>query len=107
MKRFGVLFSVLALCAMLTGCYLSPVIPPTGALYSDLKAPQTPAAKGALGTKSGRAEAYSILGLIGLGDCSVSAAANDGGVTTVNHTDYEFFNVLGVYQKYTTIVYGD
>lgn len=60
-----------------------------------------------LGTKVGTSEATSILGIIGTGDASINAAARAAGIKKISHVDYEAFNVLGVYAKYTTIVYGD
>ena len=30
----------------------------------------------------------------------------NGRLETIDSADYEFVNVLGVYQRYTTIVYG-
>ena len=93
---------------MMTGCgFTSPVIPGYG-LVSSFKAPldieydQTD-----LGTRQGRAEVTSILGIVTTGDCSIEAASKNGGIRTVKHADYEYFNVLGIYSKYTTIVYGD
>jgi hypothetical protein len=99
------LFGLVATC--FTGCYISPVIPPTGAIYTNFSAPQTPSARGTLGSKKGQAAASSILGMFAWGDASVSAAAKDVGIKTINHTDYSFVNFLGVYQCYTTVVYGE
>jgi hypothetical protein len=108
MKRTTFVLVVAALVVTsVTGCYLSPVVPPTGMIYTEFSAPQNPGAKGDLGSKSGKAEARSFLGLIAYGDASVSAAADAGDIATVKHTDYDFFNVLGIYQRYTTVVYGD
>ena len=101
---FGV--ALLALLAMLVGCYSAPVMPPTGMIYNDTKAPLNIGHKGDFGAKTGMATAQSFFGIVSLGDCSVSAAAANGNISTVKHLDYQFFNVLG-FQKFTTIAYGD
>ena len=40
-------------------------------------------------------------------DASVKTAAAKGGVGKVQYADYEFFNVIGVYQKTTVVVEGE
>jgi len=100
-----------ALCALilpLAGCLTAPVMPPPGMVYTDYKAPLDHNLEGnPVGSRSGSAETMSILGLVALGDASVATAARNGGVSRVHHADYEYFNVLGIYQKYTTIVHGE
>jgi hypothetical protein len=54
----------------------------------------------------GSASSIDILGLVAVGDASAKAAADSAGITRVEHMDYEYLNVLGVFQKYATIVYG-
>jgi hypothetical protein len=101
---------VLACCALLVlpSCLVAPVIPPQGSIYSDLSAPlDTDLDQADMGSKKGEASSKSILGLISWGDASTSAAAKDGSITTVKHQDYRIFNVLGIFQRYTTVVHGD
>mgnify|MGYP001597089268 CR=1 FL=1 len=107
--RYG--FLLLLACGgllLLQGCLRAPVVPPYGIVYSEFQAPlyvdfnATPVA-----TKSGQAESMSILGLIATGDASAKAAAAQGGITKIEHADYYYFNVLGVVQRYRTIVYGE
>ncbi len=51
---------------------------------------------------------HSILWLFAWGDASTAAAAKQGDITTVNHMDLEFLNVIfGIYTETTTIVYGN
>jgi len=102
--------AVLIGALFLTGCanYGAPLIPPMGLIYEDVKAPMdVDFDKTTLGSKQGTAESMSILGLIALGDCSINTAADNGNIMSVTHADYQYFNVLGVYQKFTTIAYGD
>lgn len=37
----------------------------------------------------------------------IERAARDGKITKVAYADYEITSVLGIYVKFTTIVYGD
>jgi hypothetical protein len=41
------------------------------------------------------------------GDSSISAAMAAGGITKIHHVDCKVMSVLGVYAKYTTVVYGE
>jgi hypothetical protein len=91
-----------------TGCYSAPVMPPPGFIYSQYSAPldvdyqETSAPK-----KTGTAQSMSILGLIAMGDCSAQTAAQAGGISKIDGADYTFFNVLGIYQRFDTVVYGE
>ena len=92
-----------------SGCMMiAPVVPPTGAVFNDTKAPLNVEVNNTkMGAKRGESSTVSILGLVAFGDGSIAAAAKDGRITTVQHADYEYLNVIGVFQKYTTIVYGE
>ena len=102
---FFLLISLLLFC----GCaYFAPVIPPQGGIFSAITAPMdTDAENTNMGSKTGEASVHSILGLIAFGDCGVYSAARDGGLTSVNHVDYKYLNVFGIYQCFTTVAYGD
>lgn len=101
--------AAVAAAALFAGCYSAPVMPPPGLIYADISGPididanETPIAN----LRSGRTEAKSVLGLVAWGDASLKTAADNGGLSTLEHADYEFFNVLGVYQRFTTIAYGE
>ncbi len=81
----------------------------SGCLYTHVLMPyDTNLDKTVLGQKTGKAAMYSVLGLVAWGDASTAAAAKQGGLSTVNHMDKEFLNIVfGIYTKSTTIVYGD
>ena len=59
-----------------------------------------------VGTKTGTAFSECVLGVAGWGDCSIEAAAKQGGISKIMSTDYTIENYVGVYQKFTTIVHG-
>jgi hypothetical protein len=107
------LLAAMAFALMMTGCAGYAVMqrsPATGSIYTDVKAPMQAASVGftaADGKKVGMASATSILGWIGQGDASIDAAMKAGGITKVHHVDFQVMQVLGLYSKYTTIVYGE
>jgi hypothetical protein len=106
MKQIGCrLLSILFLAAVLTGCAAVGHGPVTAPITLDLKGPV--AVGSATGSsKIGRSEAWGIL-VYATGDASISTAMRNGGITRVHHVDHETLNILGVYAKYTTIVYGE
>ena len=91
--------------ALLAGCAAVGHGPVTAPITIDMKGPVSvgPAAGSA---KIGRSEAWGIL-LYATGDASISAAMRHGGITRVHHVDHETMNILGIYAKYTTVVYGE
>lgn len=110
--RLRFLCAMLALAAVLAsaGCVTAPVVPPLAGVYTNIEAPLDLNAAGgkAIGPKRGEASSIAILGLVAVGDAGVWAAAENGGITRVNHLDYHFKSyVFGVFAKYTTIAYGE
>lgn len=107
MKKLLFPLLVVAIVTPLAGCYCTPIKPPVGQVYADFTAPLDPDwDRTAVGAKKGTAAVESVLGLVSWGDCSSEAAAASGRISTIDHADYHYFNVLGVYQKFETIVYG-
>lgn len=105
MKRIGCrLLSVLMCAAVLTGCAVGQA-PVTAAITLDMKGPVA-MGSAANSSKIGRAEAWGII-VFATGDASISTAMRNGGITRVHHVDHETLNILGIYAKYTTIVYGE
>jgi hypothetical protein len=94
-----------------TGCALffsAPVIPGSAFVYANTRAPMdVDFERTEVGPKRGRASVTTILALVSFGDASAASAANDGGISTIRHADYEYYNILGIYQRFTTVVYGE
>jgi len=108
MKKLLAGAAVLASAFVLSGCYVAPVKPAIGSIYASVGAPLDIDAKETpVSSRSGSASSACVLGLVSWGDCSTTAAAQDGGLTRVDHMDYEFFHVLGIYQRFTTVAYGE
>jgi TRL (tRNA-associated locus)-like protein len=105
MRRIGNHLVLTLLCvALFSGCALShgPVVAP---ITLDMKGPVS-AGPAATSPKIGRSEAWGIL-VFSTGDASISAAMANGGITKIHHVDQETQNILGIWAKYTTIVYGE
>jgi hypothetical protein len=114
----NVLLTAVALTCILafSGCAFVTPIPPQGGIYTSVTAPD-PSSTIAMRTgettpvgtsKKGVATATGILGAVATGDASIKAAMENGGITKVHHVDYQKDIVLfGLYQKLTTIVYGE
>jgi hypothetical protein len=57
-------------------------------------------------SKIGTAESTAII-CFATGDSSIRKAMENGGITRIHHVDAKVFSVLGLYAKYTTVVYGE
>lgn len=81
----------------------------SGCAYVNVKSPlDVDLNQTELGTKTGTAEARSILWLVAWGDASYAAAAKNGGITTLRHADQEVFTVcFGLYTRWRVVVHGD
>ena len=93
-----------AALAVVTGC---ATVVPVGGIYTNVKMPITNSNGSVSYSKTGVATTQSILGLVAWGDGSIRAAAEEGKITKVNSVDYSSENILGVYGKYVTTVYGE
>lgn len=102
------LYIIATVVLSLTGCLRAPFVPPQGIAFSQTKAPldvdfnDTQIAS----MNRGTSEVINILGLFSFGDASAKTAAENGRISTIVHADYEHFNILGIFQKTTVIVYG-
>lgn len=85
----------------------APFVPPLGAV-SVISAPlDIDYNNTQIGSKKGSASAVNILGLVSVGDASLKSAAANGRIKTVKAADYDYTNVLYIFQKTTLNVYGD
>ncbi len=106
MKRLGVLV-VLLLSISLTSCaFIQTPSTVPGFLFSDVKTAGE-ATSNTGSSKSGSAEAMSILGWVATGDASIEAAAKKANITKIHHVDYHTWGILGIFGRLTTTVYGE
>ena len=108
MKRFcaSVLLASAAVM-LLAGCaVISPISGGTqGFLFTQTDA-AVAVGNGNGSSKVGTAESTAII-CFATGDSSIQKAMQNGGITRIHHVDAKVFSVLGVYAKYTTVVYGE
>ena len=106
MKKLSAIGFAALLAIGVAGCLSAPFQPP-GGVVSVTKAPLSTEGNWDVGSKKGEASSFSVLGLYASGDCSIATAAHNGGLKKIGHVDYEYFNVIGIWQKATVIVYGE
>jgi hypothetical protein len=111
MSRTGLLIAGLGVVLLVTGCavYSAPVVPPNAAVFTDISAPLGTEPHRAAGTPPtmGEASTQSVLGLFAWGDASMHAAADNGGLTTIEYADYKYLSVLwGLYSRFTVVAWG-
>ena len=122
MTRWLMLSVLCALSLGLTGCggladFRAPVVPPQGAIMTDVCAPltadfdRTPVC-----AKEGTASTYFVRIPITLlshwltfawGDGDIKTAAANGGLKTIAYADYQSLVILGVYGRFTVKAYGE
>ena len=78
---------------------------PGGAIFTGVSGP-TAVGSGMGGKRSGEACGSNILGIIAIGDNSITAAAKKGKVSKISHVDYNRMGILGLYTKVCTKVRG-
>ena len=102
MKKLAVI-SMISL--FMVGCATSY---PVGGIFTELKLPVQGVTDGDVSyTKVGVATSESYVAMIATGDSSIKTAVENGGITKIKYIDWDVKNILGVYGKYTTTVYGD
>jgi hypothetical protein len=112
MKKNNLLLGGLAIGALfISSCAVIPTPAGVGALYTGVNFPSPNLAveveSNVKPTKVGKAEAQNILGVAVIGDCSIDAAMKAGQITKIHHVDSRVENVLGLFAKRITIVYGE
>jgi hypothetical protein len=92
---------------LLSGCaVVSPISGGTqGMLFTKTDAAVAVGSAGGA-DKVGTAESTAIV-CFATGDSSISKAMANGGITKIHHVDCKVFSVLGLYARYTTVVYGE
>lgn len=92
------------LALSLGGCAYAPYQP--GFIYSDISAPIDVRDNSTSCEKRGESTTTNILGLFGSGDAGIEAAKANGGITTVGNVDFHYTNILGLFNRTTTVVCG-
>ena len=105
MGRMIKIISVCAAVAFLSGCAASVHSPVKGFIFMAVDGPIT-ATTSQANARRGSACAWSLLGLVALGDASIEEAKNNGQIREVSTVDHESFNILGLFATFCTVVRG-
>ena len=107
MKKLLSYCSVGVFAVLVAGCVgpMGPVGGVVGTLYTDVSGPVL-ATSHTSSSKTGEASSHGVLGFA-MGDSSIKAAADNGGITKIQHVDYHTKAILGIYAKTTVTVYGE
>jgi len=92
--------------ATLAGCALTGSNSRTGYAMINMQKEAGEATGLPAGDKTGKACSQNILGIIAMGDSTLEAAMDDGGITTVSSVDYSYMQFIAVYGEVCTIVNG-
>ena len=103
--RALVISLTLGLLLVVAGCAGAPM-PVNGMIFADVSGPYM-ATTNTKGSKEGKTECTSILGLVASGDCSIAAAMANGNITKVATVDYHTWSILGLYARVNTVVTGE
>jgi len=81
----------------------------SGCLYVNATTPlDTNLDETRLGDKVGESSLHAVLWLVSWGDAGTKAAAENGGISQINHADRRTeIYFFGAYAKSTTVVYGE
>jgi len=108
MKRLIMLVAMAsAVVVLMSGCAgITPVLGGSGGwIYTQTEGPVA-VGSAATAEKVGTATSTEIV-CFATGDASIKAAMENGGIAKIHHVDYKVMSVMGVYAKYTTVVYGE
>jgi hypothetical protein len=112
MKRNITLAVCILLLLSIVGCTF-PLARPmplgTGVVYSNVKFSDDgyPVNDSLVGSRKGKASMSEILCCFATGNASTTRAAQDAGIKKIKTVEHEYFNVLLIYQSYTTHVTGE
>jgi hypothetical protein len=105
MLRGLMIAGLLAVVLVAAGC----AVMPNGSIIAPVAVTQSPVAVGDLSvgtSKHGQSMCEGYL-FVAVGDASIQAAMENGGITRIHHIDSEELNVLGIYARQIIHVYGE
>lgn len=117
-RRTLLMGASVVVAALFSGCavYSTPVVPPKGLIYTNIKHPITtqynnsptgPLARKASESKTAFFHDYILTGFsAGWDDAKVADIARKGGIKDVSYAELEAMEILGVYAEFRVTVYG-
>lgn len=107
MKKLSLLVGIIGLSFALSGCGASTgFLSKTGGAAITLHS-EGGGATSNTGSKKGEACSMNILGIVSLGDSTVYAAKQNGGVAKVSSWSHDYLNILALYGKHCLTVRGE
>jgi len=107
MRKMVLLLMLVSIAAFgLTGCTGVAAPVSNGLIFTNVDGPVA-ATMSDNYSKVGESSCSAILGLISTGDASINAAMKAGNIRKIHHVDHNSMSILGIYAKFTTVVYGD
>lgn len=103
-KKAILLFAVVAMA--MTSCASLGTEAGSGSLYTDVQSGMG-VTSNPVGQKVGTSSAINVLGLYAGGDAGINTAARSAGIKKISHVDHKKQSVLGLFGRYTTVVYGE
>jgi hypothetical protein len=103
--KFASLLKLAVILSVVFVCGCASTQPVSGILYSDVDGPVA-VTSNSRGPAHGEACATSYLGLVAMGDASITAASKAGGIMTISYVEQHSSNILGIIVKYCTHVWG-
>lgn len=101
-----VLSVICAVALMMGSCSVVSTGAGSGFIYTDVTEGAI-ATGNQCGTKVGESQAVGVLGIVAIGDASIQTAAHQAGIKKISHVDTKKMSILGIFSKYTTVVYGE
>lgn len=95
-------FPLMAAAAVLLSSCGAPRI---GSVFTNIQVPVTVGV--GKGARVGTSTSRTYVGVVAVGDASISAAKRNGGITVVSSVDERIHSIMGIVTTYTTIVRGN
>jgi hypothetical protein len=105
MHRVKKLIAMCAAVVFLSGCAALVHAPIKGIIFTAVDGPIS-ATTSQANARRGEACAWSLFGLIALGDASIEEAKSNGQIREVSSVDHQTFHLFGVYAHFCTVVRG-
>lgn len=109
MKKLTLIFATAFCAVMMSSCSMASFLSSGGAfVYEGTTSPLT-VTSNPIGNhvKVGRSNSVMVLGLVGVGDGGINAAAKNGGISKISFVDVQKTSILGMFTKSETVVYGE
>ena len=105
MRKCLIILALCALVPLVSGCVMTTTTQVQAPIMKSMD-PGLVGDQSVMPSKKGVAQAEGIV-LFYFGDNSIKAAMDANNIEKIHHVDYETLNVLGIYVRRKTIVWGE